>query len=383
MLARAMPKPAAFRQVDVLRRQPFEAGLLPDQEKERLARALLAEFGVTQVQVTADGEMIHSCPLPFGGHRNGDATASASLNYKKLTFCCLGCGSSGGLLWFIAACRGEDGQAARRWLEDQTGTGAEEQSLVSLLAFFDAVYGEKEAARPAPIPKMSQSVLVPWRKIHPYLTEDRGISPETVMAFQVGYAATYRTRCGESFIESPRIVIPHLWKGDLVGWQTRRLLDDGTAKYISSPDFPKDTTVYHHDPAQTSAVVVESPMSVLVSAEDGPHYEATFGATVTDRQCRILSIHRKVILWMDNDKAGWKATEVLIEALSDACDVWVVDSRWNEDPGGLDRAERMRLLTDCLTPAALWKPPAALRCWGCKTAAHPGDCTDEQEMTWP
>jgi len=356
----------------------FEQSALPDTEKLRLCRALLAEFGVTQVQVTSAGEMIHSCPLPFGGHKNGDASASASLNYLKLSFNCFGCGSSGGLLWLIATCRGENTDDSRRWLDDQTGSGPDEQSLASLLEFFDAVYASGAVHQAEPIPKMSPMVLKPWARIHPYLTDPiaeggRGISEESLIRFQVGYAEAYAMGPSSPVSTSPRIVVPHFWKGDLVGWQTRRLVNDGTPKYVSSPSFPKDSTVYNYDPKRKVAVMVESPMSTLARADDVPHMEATFGAKVTDRQCSLLSMHPKVILWMDNDQAGWTSTTRLGDYLEPYSDVWVVDSPWNEDAGGVDSTEALRLLASPV-PYALWRPPSRLSCWVCKATAHEGRC---------
>ena len=367
----------------------FEQAFLPDAQKEMLCRSLLAEFGVTSVRESGDGELIHSCCLPTGGHKNGDLQASASLNYKKLTYNCFGCGSSGGLLWFIGLCRGEDSDAARAWLDDQTGSGPDEQSLSSLLEFFDAVYAQ-ESRRTAPIPKMARSVLEPWRLIHPYLTDPieeggRGISEESVVRYQVGYAAEFPIWIkapeghpdaddrGRLLVISPRIVIPHFWKGDLVGWQTRRLIDDGTPKYQSSPDFPKDTTIFDYDPKRPTAVVVESPMSRLACADDVPNMEATFGAKTTDRQCSLLTIHRRLVLWMDNDDAGWKATKRIAEYAEPYSDVWVVDSPWDQDSGDLPTEERLRLLADPV-PYALWHPPSVVRCWRCKQPKHGGRC---------
>ena len=375
--------------VDGLAKRPFEQGLLPDEQKEQLCLDLLAEFGATVQRTSSDGEMIHSCVLPplsgsnRGRHKNNDADASASLNYLNLVFNCQGCGSSGGLLWFIATCRGEDTDSARQWLDNQTGFGADEQSLASLLAFFDAVYSPK-TRRTAPIPKMSLRVLEPWLAIHPYMSDPiseqgRGIPEQTLIKFQVGYAPDYRVKTGEDvhgkgiFLASPRIVIPHLWKGDLVGWQTRRLIKDGTAKYLSSPDFPKDTTLYNYDEKASEVIVVESPLSVLATALDGPHVEATFGAKVTDRQCRLLAMHRRLILWMDNDEAGWKATERVAEACGDFCDIWVVNNPWNADPADLPLEERLARLQD-LEPYATWHPPTVLYCWNCKRVAHDGEC---------
>lgn len=343
----------------------FEAGSLPDSEKEALCRALLAEFGVTSVKPTPSGELIHSCVLPLGGHRNGDRNPSASLNWKKLTYNCLGCGSSGGLLWFVGLCRGTGGDDARRWLDEQTGTGLEEQSLSSLLEFFDAIYAPKDN-RPAPLPRMSPKVLSQWHYIHPYMTEERGIPEETLVSFQVGYAEKYRLRLQDGeWIDSPRIVIPHFWKGELVGWQTRRLAADGSPKYASSPDMPKDRTIFNFD-ERRPAIVVESPMSVLALWHRTKVVESTFGAKVTDSQIRLLGHHKKVVLWFDNDEAGWRATQHVGEALESYSTVMVVENPFDADPADMVRDGHeemaMKLIADAV-PFALWKPPAKLVSW--------------------
>lgn len=383
-----------FRTTKVFDRehQPFEAGMLPDSEKERLCRALLSEFGVTSIRVQDNGEMIHSCCLPTGGHKHGDASASASLNYKKLTYNCFGCGSSGGLLWFIALCRGEDTDDSHRWLADQTGTGPDEQSLASLLEFFEAVYVGESRIMAAPIPKMSPTVLNPWARMHPYMfdpqPDGRGVPEETLIRFQVGYAEAYRLKIkaplgreheadadGRISILSPRIVIPHYWKGNLVGWQTRRLIDDGSPKYQSSPDFPKDQTLYNYDEKRRSAIIVESPLSVLRHVHHVPEMEGTFGAKMTDRQCALISIHPRVVSWLDNDKAGWQATERLGAYLEAYSDHWVVECPWNADPADLPDEEVDRLSTEALVPYSLWNSPKVLYCWRCKNQAHDGECS--------
>ena len=373
----------------------FEAGMLPDEEKERLCRALLAEFGVTSVDVRPNGEMIHSCCLPNGAHRNGDANPSASLNYKKLVYSCFSCGSSGGFLWFIATCRGEDTGDSLRWLADQTGSGPDEQSLSSLIEFFDAVYSGDSRYRPPPIPRMNPAILEPWLAMHPYMFDPveeggRGVPEDTLEHFQVGFAPEFRLkikappgqehhadRHGRVEVLSPRIVIPHFWQGDLIGWQTRRMIDDGTPKYQSSPDFAKDRTLYNFDETRPEAVIVESPLSVLRHFHHVPHLEATFGAKVTDRQASLVSIHRKVVLWLDNDDAGWGATTRMGEALTPYCDTWAVDNPWDADPADLPDDEVQRLLTECITPYALWQKPDTMWCWRCKDVAHQGACQNE------
>jgi hypothetical protein len=328
---------------------------LPDYEKERLCRDLLEEFGATVARTTDKGELVHSCVLPYGLHSHGDRNPSASLNYKTLLYNCYACGG-GGLLWFIGVCRGTSGTEARKWLSNQSGGGTDEQSLSSLLEFFDEAYGQGSKKRPEPIPHMDPRVLSPYLKIHPYLTEQRGCDPAVLQHFMVGYGE-FRTRIGEdAWVESPRIVIPHFWRDTLVGWQSRRLLDDGTAKYLNTPEFPKDRTIYNWgDRPKDRVVVVESTLSVLRHATDH-HMVATFGAEVTETQVRILGQAGRAILWFDNDPAGWKATESVGQALADYTTVYAVDSPWAGDAGDLPADEAKRLI-DGAVPFALWRPP--------------------------
>lgn len=329
----------------------FEQALLPDSEKERLCRQLLAEFGVTRIRVGGDGEeLIHGCVLPFGRHSNQSAEPTASLNWKKLTYRCLGsCDAGGGLLWLIGLCRGTSSKEARRWLDQETGLGAEGQSLGSLLDYFDAVYHPQATTR-APIPKMSTTVLEPWLVIHPYLTEIRGIPEENIVKHRVGWDP-----------KANRIVIPHFWRGDLVGWQTRRLVKDGTPKYKASPDLPRDETIFNYDARAAHAVVVESPMSVVAKTHLG-HFEATFGNAVTPRQQKLLAVHDRVTLFYDNDEAGWSATEKLGAALQPYCDVRVAANPWNEDAGGLPDEVVAALIADAV-PWSLWDRPTSIDVW--------------------
>lgn len=346
----------------------FEAALLPDFQKEELCRSLLAEFGATRV-ITRHDELIHGCLLPFSNHTNQAADPTASLNYKKLTYKCLGCGSGGGLLWFIGACRpGTSALAARKWLEEQTGIGSGNMSLAKLLEFFDALYASKKKERYAPIPTYNDRILGQWDWRHPYMTEVRHVPEETLDHFRVGYAAEYQVVVGYTpdskpiFGTSQRITLPHYWDGKLVGWQTRRLGDDGTPKYLSSPDFPREQTIYNYDYMASKAVVVESPFSVLRHSHQG-HMEGTFGGSVTERQVQLLQKHPVVVLFMDNDDAGWKATEYLIEALRGHCKVYVVVNPWAADPADMDDATYAELVQNAV-PWPVWsRPKETLRAW--------------------
>lgn len=332
--------------------------MLDDGTKEQLCRDLLAEFGVTHVKATAKGELIHSCPLPFGQHRNGDRNPSASLNFRKLTFNCLGCGSSGGLLWFIAALKGETTEGARDWLNAQTGLGQTVMDLDVLLKILDKMYAGYQDDRP-PIPRYSPQVLKPWtwNLFHPYMTDPppdgRGIPESTLEHFRIGYAEEY-------FDGTERIIFPLFWQGELVGWQARRMDGRGHDKYRNSPDFPRERAIYNYDNGnRNEAIVVESPASVLSKFHCLPAMQATFGAKVTDDQIRLLHRYPIVTLWFDNDEAGWNATRRVSEELARHTIVNVVDSPYAADPAEVDDETAARLVRDAV-PSVLWSPPTTL-----------------------
>lgn len=356
----------------------FDAVFLPSEVKEELCRELLADLGVTKIIKTSRGELKHQCVMPWHDDRN----PSAQLNFEKLVYSCFSCGSSGGFLWLLSTALSTTGDGAREWIDTKSGMGpGDEFSLSALLSMFDAIAASGDG-QPAsdPIPKISTKAIEPWvGLIHPILTtgvpevglEGRGIPEQNLIDMQVGYAEAYPI--GEE--TSERIVIPHFWQGNLVGWQSRRVWDDGTPKYLSTVGMPKDSTIFDHDPSRGTAVVVESPMSVLRHRHHLPMC-STFGASVTDRQVSVLADYRRIILWMDNDKAGWGSTMDLGPRLEAYTQVDVVESSWAADAADMDDATAADLVEGA-TPFALWDSPAQLVCWVCKTA-HSGPCNKER-----
>ncbi len=78
-------------------------------------------------------------------------------------------------------------------------------------------------------------------------------------------------------------------------------------------------------------------MTVVSKSHLGPRYGfvATFGAQVSPEQARLLLGYRRVVLWLDNDEAGWNGTETLIERLSHFTSILIVDSPNIEDAADL------------------------------------------------
>jgi hypothetical protein len=358
----------------------FTASLLDDATKEDLCRDLLAEFGARNVQrSTSKGEIIHSCMLPFGAHRNGDSKPSASLNFKKLTFNCLGCGAQGGLLWFIAVCRGDDNElAARGWLGERTGLGGTLMEKDRLLKVLDGIFSQ-QATLPSTMPVFPAATMDPWTypRPHPYMTDTgssggitcRGIPEENCKKFGIGYAekypmGSYLDERTDRWIERPpqeRIVIPIRWEGKLVGWQARAINPADEPKYKNSVDFPRDRVLYGWEPRQ-DIVLVESPMSVLRHCHHQPMV-ASFGKQLTDIQLRILQQAHSITMWFDPDNAGWKGTERAIMELKRYVPMKVVVWPYRDtDPADLDDVTVDQAVADAV-PWALWKRPDTLMDW--------------------
>lgn len=338
----------------------FEPALAPLAIKEQLCRDLLEEFGAVSIRQRPDrNELIHGC-LVGTDHTDQSRNPTASLNYEKLTYRCLGCQARGGILWLIAKVRNCTWEEARTWLNTATGSGGETMSLAQLLEFVDALNAPPPSA--VPMPSHSRDILDPWlNPSHPYLVS-RGITSGTAEAFRLGYDQT-----------DDCVVIPHFWEQELVGWQKRRLSGAGP-KYVSTPGMPKDATLFNYDGKATTAVLVESPMSVLRHAPE-IHMEATFGASVTDSQVKLATAHyERLVLWMDNDPAGWTATRSIIERASPHCPVWVVDSPFEGDPGDLSRTEAKFVMEEFTIPAIGWDRPRVLFCRGCLSPVHAGPC---------
>jgi hypothetical protein len=359
--------------------------LLPEAARRALVLQLLAEAGAVSIRVNdASGEIVHGCLFNPAAHGDQSANPTASINYRTLAGSCFGCRAAGGLLWITKTILGTDEAGARTWLN---GNGAPEGGPIALPTFLAALT-EPHTARPRrdeSIPRYHPSALEGFRRPHRYWTDPpappgaagggRGVHPATAAARQLGYDRA-----------TDRVIIPHIWRGDLVGWQARPAgaIPAGSPKYQNTPGFPRRNTLHHLPPDTEELVLVESVMAELRHAHAMPDIAATFGAQVTDEQiAAIIALPRlrRVICWPDSDTKGWDAldggrfpAEGLIARLSPYVPVMVVDSPFTGDPADVDTPTAIAMREQWTVPAALWRRPAALACWHCQQAEHEGPC---------
>jgi len=330
---------------------------LYEEYKRRLdARAVLEHYGAENISEIPgrDGsiEVVHSCLLDRvePHHRHGDQNPSAACNLDFKLYCCYSYWS-GDLFHFIAKMERKDHLAdilpvIGEFLDE--GTSSSEDFLSEVSRILGGV-----DLHPIDIPSYSPKVLEPWGYSHPYMREVRGIGLEASSKLQIGYDP-----------DTNRIVFPHFWRGDLVGWQKRAIPSgyDYPAtvpdypKYKNSTGFPKSTTLYNFDSIDPNepVIVVESPMSVAKAVELGfDNVIATFGAKVSKVQIEMLKDFDRVVIWFDDDPAGQAGERKLLNGLWSHPNVRVVEPDSGKDLGDYTSATEAAAKLDGAIQASL------------------------------
>jgi len=284
-------------------------------------------------------ELIHSCKLPFGMHKNGDSNPSASLNRESLLFNCFTCGG-GSIVWLVQNCLDIDRDTAIAELKNY----ADGLKVIPIEEFVDKLNKMfiNEASSKFDIPVYNERILERWITPTDYLT-DRGVSVEVQKEMKTGIDRGRREIARVAGIELQvsldRVTIPHFMNGKLVGWVARKVENvDGVAKYKNSKGFPRQYGLYNMDGVRglDKIYVVESPMSVLVLKSRGvKNVVATFGAKVSKPQLEILRGFKQVTVFMDGDAPGRSASNNLVDALRDYTQVRVVETPDGEDPASM------------------------------------------------
>ena len=176
-----------------------------------------------------------------------------------------------------------------------------------------------------------------------YLKE-RGLSDETIQEFGIGYAPRENDALSKLLINKgydenllmsiglsskgnvlydlfrDRITFPiHNASGRAVGFSARIFYESDDAKYINTKEtviFKKGEILFNYHRAQTEArrlkyiVVVEGQMDAIRIYESGiKNVVATMGTALTMEHVKLLKkLNVKVVLCMDSDNAGEKAT---------------------------------------------------------------------------
>ncbi len=309
--------------------------LTPAWLDELRSRTLLSALVGRTLKITKAGREFKGC-CPF----HNEKTPSFYVNDEKGFYHCFGCSAHGDAI---------------RWMTDQRGLGF--MDAVKELA--DAAGMEVPAADPNAAARAERAnslydvmtAAADWfseqlggiegADARAYL-EKRGLKPETVKAFGMGFAPDARSklksalaRFGEDkLIESGlliqvddkdsydrfrgRLMIPiRDPRGRVIAFGGR-ILGAGEPKYLNSPDTPlfdKGRTLYNLDRAGPESrksgrmIVVEGYMDVIALAQTGiGDAVAPLGTALTEHQLeRLWRMTDAPLLCFDGDSAGQKA----------------------------------------------------------------------------
>ncbi|WP_020395955.1 DNA primase [Thiolinea disciformis] len=202
--------------------------------------------------------------------------------------------------------------------------------------------------------------------------QQRGLNPEVVAQYQVGFAPDQFNALGVQFGQTfgqakllasglqvrneaaqvydrfrGRLMFPiRNRKGQVIGFGGR-VLGDGKPKYLNSPEtelFHKGSELYGLYEARQYTrnlerlIVVEGYMDVIALAQFGITYAvATLGTATTSDHIKILfRLVPEIVFCFDGDKAGrnaaWKALETLLPHLNDGREVRFLFLPTGEDP---------------------------------------------------
>lgn len=252
-------------------------------------------------------EDIGFCPDLHGWHKNGDTTGKFAFNRTKLCYNCWVC-SGGSLLSWVMEAKSLDVQDATTWLYQFT-----KPRKISSDDFYAEIETLLAVGKPdhKTLPFFNEKVIEKWKQPHPWFKE-RNIDPEVVDYFQLGFDKDHVKYGPKGNYTGRAIILPHFWKGKLVGWQERWLDQDRppwVGKYTNTSDFPRNETLWGYDFAYQSKqqpIVVESVTTALYLISQGYSSIATFGAGVSAEKMGLLRVFNQgVILAPDNDPAGY------------------------------------------------------------------------------
>jgi DNA primase len=262
------------------------------------------------------------CPLPT--HGSAQSRESFGVDTGRNVWAChsASCcqarqGKVGGNILDLVACMEacsvrEAALRLRGWRDVSVETGLRDQ-LVSK--------GKRSGRSQAELPRLSFTLRLQW---HPYL-EQRGIQGQTAAWFGVGYYG------GSGFLRG-RMVFPiHDEGGALVAY-AGRTMDGREPRYLFPPGFHKSQVVFNlHRAVEFAArqggvaIVVEGFFDCLKVHQAGyGNVVALLGASLSDRQSELLHTYfRKLVVMLDGDEAGRRASRMLAARWPAAYMAWV------------------------------------------------------------
>lgn len=248
------------------------------------------------------------CPI-----HHGDGREAFHANFVRNVFHCFACGAGGNVMDFVAAMERCSVYEAAQKLHTQISVS---DPWMPLPNGKELVTERRKISLPLPFELGGVDCT------HPYLA-DRGISQKTAREFGVGFYP------GPGLMRG-RLVIPiHNAQGELIAY-CGRALDQTSPRHRVPPGFAKSEVLFNMHraaaTAESAVVVVEGFFDCMKVHQAGiPSVVALMGAVLYEPQCGVLvDRFRQVILMLDGDVTGRKASKVIAEKLRSRSTVQVL-----------------------------------------------------------
>lgn len=320
----------------------------------------------------AGGNFKACCPF------HNERSPSFFLSPSRQTYHCFGCNRGGDVISFVEEIEGLDFQGALKVLADRAGVTLTREK-VGARDEREAIHHALELAT-----KFYEAVLPKFSEAEKYLKE-RGLTPETVKRFRVGFAPDEWRSLGdflekkgvsESVMEraglivrSPkgfydrfrgRVMFPITDSSGRVIAFSGRVLKEGegktlgasaSAKYVNSPEtavFRKSRALFGFSQAKDAmrhadaCVLVEGQMDLILSHQAGvTNAVASSGTALTVEHLELIKRFTKnIVLAFDADSAGIAAAHRAVElALSRDMSVRIARLPDGTDPADLARKD--------------------------------------------
>ena len=253
--------------------------------------AVLDDKGLLATFKRQGDRLVGPCPIHGGDNPNAFVVSLS----KNLWYCFTGCNGGGDLIDLV---RRLDGKNCRQTLHYLRVLAEGRQSRLFL-----------PPSPPKPFTPFVRKLPLDHRS--PWL-QQKGITPKTAALFEVG--AYY----GIGFLADSIAIRLHDVHSHPIGYLARRLLPATIkryGKYQFPPNFPKSTTLYNYHritrPLPDRMVITECPWGVMRLEQLNIPAVALLGIQLSDSQCGLLEQVKDIVLMLDGDEAGRKATRLI------------------------------------------------------------------------
>lgn len=280
--------------------------------------ALLHTLGITEYHMQGD-EYLADCIFC------GDEKGNLQVNFQKKLYHCWACGKGGSLTQLIVEIRGVTRKEANEIFD--TDIVDINYELDYIEKFFKQVMLHRYKYKQYKSIKAREL----WRK--------RNLNIHSINKYNLGF---------DDYTN--RLVIPIFnIDGDCVGLTRRSIDNKQKPKYLHTQGLPKSTLLYGWERInfrKEYITLVEGNIDAIkVNELKRMNAVALMGVNISNIQVDLMTSHfNRVMLMLDNDEAGEKATREIVRRLEHKMEVFRVNYN-TDDPGDLSSRKQILSIT--------------------------------------